>query len=624
VSRPARSPRGPLRTPLLALACAASLALGCEGRAPRGASELETEPAAPLGPPGTPGNSVIELDLAGGVPEEVRAPLFGSAPRRAHVDLVRVLRSLAAGTPPKGLFVRLGTATLNLAVAQEIGELLGALRGKGVPIVCHADEYGNGTLLVAARACSSIWLSPAGEVDSIGISAQLLYGRSLLDRLHVGVDFLQVGKYKGAEEPFTRDGPSPEARATLEGALRGMRSAWLAGIAEGRKKPGLADIVEDGPFTADDAKKQGLIDTIGYLDEARDDAKKQASADRVVARFGGGDGPVPVSRGLVGVLRALEGSGQGGSPHIAVVPAIGSISMSSTPSILGGGEGISDHDLGRVLVRLTGDASVKAVVIRIDSPGGSALASDLLWKKLMKLREKKPVVFSIGNMAASGGYYMACTATKIVAEPTSLIGSIGVVGGKLAIGNTLEQIGVHAETIAASPDPQKAARASYMSPFTPWDDPTRAKVLRSMTAIYDLFLQRVAEGRGTTVAKVAPSAEGQVFGGVEAKQRGLIDELGGFDASLDLALKLAGLPADTPFEIVGDSPGLFDLLDGGDPLASDSRAPISGQAALAARDAVFPAFGGAPPELGAFLGALAPLLQGERTLAAMPFGLVIR
>ncbi len=611
------------RAALLVLACAAALGVGCEGRAPRVGQAVETEAAAPPSAPSTSGNNVIELDLSGGVPEEVRAPLFGGAPRRAHVDLVRVIRSLSAGALPKGLFLQFGTATLNLAVAEEIGELLAPLRGKGVPVVCHADEYGNGTLLLAARACSSIWLSPAGGVDSIGISAQLLYGRSLLDRLHVGVDFLQVGKYKGAEEPFTRDGPSPEARATLEGALRGMRSAWLAGIAEGRKKPGLSEVIEDGPFTAEDAKQQGLIDVVGYLDDARADAKKRASADRVVARFGGGDGPIPASRGLIGVLRALEGSGDGGAPHVAVVPAIGSITMSSTPSILGGGEGISDRDLGRVLGRLTADASVKAVVIRIDSPGGSALASDLLWKKLMKLREKKPLVFSIGNMAASGGYYMACTGTKIVAEPTSLIGSIGVVGGKLAIGNSLEQLGVHAETISASPDPRSAARASYMSPFTPWDGPTREKVLRSMTAIYDLFLQRIAEGRGSTVAKMAPSAEGQVFGGVEARQRGLVDELGGFNASLDLAIKLAGLPADTPFEIIGDSPGLFDLLDA-DPLGGDARAQLSGEAQRAARDAVLPAFGGAPPEIRAFLGALAPLLQGERTLAVMPFGLVIR
>lgn len=606
-------------------ACAlATTAMGCEGRAPRGADPLvETDPAPPVGEPSVPGASVVELDLSAGVPEEVRAPLFGAAPRRSHIDLVRVLRSMEAGTAPKGLFLRFGTATLNLAVAQEIGDLLGALRGKGIPIVCHADEYDNGTLLLAAKACSSIWLSPAGEVGTIGISAQLLYGRSLLDRLHVGVDFLQVGKYKGAEEPFTRDGPSPEARETLEGALRGMRAAWLEGISQGRKKPALADVVEDGPFTAADARAQGLIDSVGYLDEARDAAKKQASVDRIVARFGGHDGPVPVSRGLASVLRALEGSGHGGAPHVAVVPAIGSIAMSSTPSILGGGEGISDHDLGRVLGRLTTDRSVKAVVLRIDSPGGSALASDLLWKKLMKLREKKPLVVSIGNMAASGGYYLACTATKIVAEPTSLIGSIGVVGGKLAIGNSLELLGVHAEIISAAPDAKRAARASYMSPFTPWDAPTRDKVLRSMTAIYDLFLQRIAEGRGVPVAKVAPSAEGRVFGGVEAKERGLVDELGGFDSALSLAIKLAGLPADTPFDVIGDSNGLLDLLDG-DPLAGDARARLAADAQQSAREALLPSFARSAPEVSAFVGAFAPMLSGERTLAVMPFGVVIR
>ncbi|MFO0762521.1 MAG: S49 family peptidase [Byssovorax sp.] len=610
-------------------ACAAiALSAGCEGRSRRGA-EPEVEPAPAIGEPGPAGSAALEIDLSGGLPEEVHGTIFGPALRRSHLDLVRTLRAAAEGDKPKGLFVRFGTATLGLAVADEIGGLLGGLRDQGVPIVCHADEYGNGSFLLASRGCSSIWLSPAGEVGTIGLSVQLLFGKSLLDRLHVGVDFLQVGKYKGAEEPFTRDAPSPEARETLVGALRGMRGAWLDGIARGRKSPKAAELVEDGPFTPNDAKAQGLIDSIGYLDEARDEAKKRAGVDRIVARFGGEGGPQPASRGLVGILRALEGSGHGGAPHVAVVAAIGSIAMSSSPSILGGGEGISDRDLGRVIVKLTSDTSVKAVVLRIDSPGGSALASDLLWKKLMKLREKKPVVVSVGGMAASGGYYLACTGTKIVAEPTSLLGSIGVVGGKLAFGDTLEQIGAHAETISAAPDPKHAARASYMSPFTPWDSATRDKVLRSMTSVYDLFLQRIAEGRGSTVAAIAPSAEGRVFGGAEAKERGLVDQLGGFGDALDLAMKLASLPADTPFEILGDAPGLFDLLDGGDPLASgQERAAATAEARRAAREALLgslgDALGEAPPEAATFVSAFSPLLHGEHALAVMPFAAIIR
>ena len=617
-----------LLTTALAGACATS---ACEGRKPTTTTTTtSSEPgaASSASVASATGSGVLaELDFTRGVPEEVSTPLFGAAARRSHLDLARVFRSLDSA-PSKGIFVRLGSATIGLAGSQEIGARLGALRQRGVPVVCHADGYENATMLLAASGCSRIWVSPAGGVDTVGLSAQLLYGRSLLDRLHVAVDFLQIGKYKGAEEPFTRNGPSPEARASLLGALTGMRAAWLDGITQGRAKPGIADAVEDGPYTPDDAMARGLVDAVGYVDEARDDAKKLASASQVVTRFGSAESAPAASSGLVSVLRSLGGSGSSGAPHVAVIPAIGSISMGGGRSLpFGGGGGINERDLGRVLVRLTKDASVKAVVIRIDSPGGSALASDLPWKRPMDLREKKPLVFSVGAMAASGGYYLASTATKIVADPTSLVGSIGVVGGKLAIGKTLEEFGVHAETIPASPDPSRANRASYLSPFAPWDDPTREKVRATMTAIYDLFLRRVAEGRHSTVAKVALFAEGQVFGGVEAKERGMVDELGGFNEALALAQKLADLPEDTPFETTSDGGGLFDLLAGTDPTASGGGGDESKAEATArrvAQDALVPEWTGALPAVSTFVGSLSPLLNGERTLAALPFGLVIK
>lgn len=613
---------------LAAAGAGAALVSACEGRQP--ASAVAVDPAAAsasasAGPPASSSGVVAELDFSRGVPEEVSSPLFGSAPRRSHLDLARVLTSLE-GSPSRGVFVRLGSSTIGLAGAQEIGARLGVLRKRGVPVVCHADGYDNTSLLLAASGCSRIWVSPAGGVDSVGLSAQLIYARSLLDRLHIAVDFLQIGKYKGAEESFTRDGPSPEARETLVGALRGMRTAWLDGITQGRGKPGLAAVVEDGPFTPEDALAKGLIDAVGYLDEARDDAKKLAGVDQVTARFGSPEGSPPASRGLVSLLRSFGGSGSSGAPHVAVIPAIGPISMGGTPSLpFGGSDGISEQELGRVLVRLGKEASVKAVVIRLDSPGGSALASDLLWKRLMDLREKKPLVFSVGSMAASGGYYMASTATKIVADSTSIIGSIGVVGGKLAVGKALEEIGVHAETIPASPDPGSAARASYLSPFTPWDEPTREKVRATMTSVYELFLRRVAEGRKTTVEKVAPFAEGRVFGGVEAKERGMIDELGGFQEALALAKKLAGLPDDTPFEVTGGGDGgLFDLLETGDASAGGEDSKAEAAARRVAKEAIVPEWTGAMPTVGAFVGSMTPFLRGERTLAALPFGVVIR
>jgi protease-4 len=300
--------------------------------------------------------------------------------------------------------------------------------------------------------------------------------------------------------------------------------------------------------------------------------------------------------------------------------------MASSSSLLGGNDGITEHELGKLVARLTKDSSVKAVVLRIDSPGGSALASDLLWKRLRKLAAEKPLVVSVGDMAASGGYYLACAGTKILAEPTSIVGSIGVVGGKLAVGRALEELGVHAETVAAAPDPTKASRAAYNSNFTEWDAPTRARVLATMTAIYDLFVRRVAEGRSTTVEALAPSVEGRIFGGVEAKEHGLIDALGGLSEAIDQARELAKLPADTPVEVVDDEGGLLDLLEDGEGPNSASAGDAARQGARAAvREAVLPpGWAEAVPGAGAFVGSLAPLLAGERALAAMPYGIVIR
>ncbi len=594
------------------------LGLACQGRPKSTSGSSKSRPSydAP---------AVVEIDLGNGVPELPAAGLFAAGRGRGFADLVQTIEAANNRSTTKGFFIRLGTAGLGLARAHEIGRLLDTIRKSKKPVVCHADDLSNGSLLLASVGCDRIWLSPAAGVNSVGLAAEMLFGKRLLEKLHVDVNFLQVGKYKGAKEPFTNDGPSPEARSSLEGALRGMRTSWLDAIAKGRNNPELSSLVEDGPYSPEEAKAKGLIDVIGYADEARDDAKKLASAERIVTRFGGGPGNEPVSSGLVGVLRALAGPGGSGEPRIAVAIASGAISMSSSQSPLGGSEGISERDLGKTVARLAEDESVKAVVLRIDSPGGSALASDLLWKKLMKLRKEKPLIISVGGMAASGGYYMACAGTKIVAEETSIIGSIGVVSGKLAVKKTLDEIGVSTEIVAAAPDPKKAARAAYMSPFTGWDEATQDKVLTSMTSIYDLFVQRIAEGRGVDTNKVGTFAEGRIFGGVEAKERGMIDELGGLSDSITLARKLASLPDDVPVDILGGPAGLFELLDA-DAEDADARSEKAMRSARqTAWATVLPEVSGiAPPALGTFLGSMMPLFTGERTLVAMPFGLHVQ
>ncbi len=591
----------------------------CDGR-PKGITA--SNPTAPLS---KSGSEIAIVDLSDGAPEVEASGFLGVPVHRASFDrLVQTLNDLTKSESVKGVFVRFGGAQLGLARAQEIGDLLAQVRST-VPVSCHADAFMNTTLYAAARGCSKVWVSPAGDVDAIGMAAQVVYFHKLLaEELHVTVDFLQVGKFKGAEEAFTRDGPSDEARASLEGTLADLRGAWLDGLKKGRGHDEVGDVVEDGPYSPAAAKAKGLIDEVGYPDDALADAKKAASATRDQVYFGHGTGRK--DDGLGDLVHLLAGARSSAAP-VALIRASGSIGMSASGGPFGGEAGITEHEMARLLSRVEKDEAVKALVLRIDSPGGSALASDLIWHALRKVRAKKPVVVSVGGMAASGGYYISSAATQIFAEPTSILGSIGVVGGKIAVGDALERIGVHAETFPAKKGPGAAARAGSSSLLTGWDDATRARILETMTGIYDLFLARVAEGRGTTPDKIAPFAEGRLFGGAQAKQNGLVDELGGLHDAYAKARTLAGLPADAGVEVFAGRSGFLEALDNaaGDDDPDSARTPfMSGevwpalsslrQAGLVERIA---------PELAPYVTSLGGLGSGEEALTALPFALVL-
>ena len=619
-----------MRASRLALFLLLPIALGliaaCDGR-PRSAKDGGAAEHEPL-----TGPALAILDLAGGVPEQPQTSLFGvSSHKESFDELLREIARIAKDTRAPGVLVRFGGASLGLARALELGEALEAL-GKTKPVTCHAEGYTNATLYAAARGCSKIYVSPAGDVEAIGIAAQVVYMRKLLaDNLGLTIDILQVGKFKGAEEPLTRDGPSDEARASLEGTLSSIRDVWIDGMHKGRPKAD-ADAAEDGPYSPSAAKERGLIDEVAYLDEARDVAKRACGAAREEIRFGAGSGGGK-SDDLGDLVRILAGEGASTAP-IALVRATGSISMSGGGGVLGGSSGITERELVRTLVRLERDDDVKAVVLRIDSPGGSALASDLIWHHLMKLRAKKPLVVSVGEMAASGGYYLASAGHVIYADALSIVGSIGVVGGKVAIGGALEKIGVHAETFAAKKnDPKAASRAAYLSPLSSWDAATKVRVLETMTGIYRLFLDRIIEGRAGKITreKLEQSAEGRIFSGLEGKERGLVDELGGLAAAIERARELAHLGADARVVAVGRKPGLLEALGGGGDDGDEAHAAslTDGAARALARGlargpGVIDLVTEAVPELAPFAEGLAVLARGEKTLAAMPYAILIR
>ncbi len=579
------------------------LLFACDGR-PR------TTPSAP--DDRVTGPYVAVFDLTGGAPEQASGGFLGVGPRdRTFDQVLRELRLVRKDKDAKGIFVRFGE--LGMARAYELGRAFGDARAAGMPVHCHADGLSNAAYMAAAIGCSKIFISPAGEVETVGIAAQIIYLRKLLsEELKLSIDILQVGKFKGAEEPLTRDGPSPEARASLEGYLVDIRKTWVQSVEKARGAE-CAKAIEDGPYGPERAQERHLIDGVAYADDVTTKLREETKAVREKVVYGRG-AVKGDDEDLGELVRSIAGAGGGRGP-VALVRATGSIGMGGGGG-LGGDSGISESELAPVLEKLENDDSVKAVVVRIDSPGGSALASDLLWHRLMRIRKKKPLVFSVGEMAASGGYYLASSGNFIIADPVSLLGSIGVVGGKVGIGNGLERFGVHVEVFPAKKDDPKAGnRAAYMSPFVSWDEDTKVRVRDSMESIYHLFLARVAEGRGITSEKVAENAEGKIFSGDEAKRLGMVDELGGLEDAIAKARTLAKLPADARVHVVSPGGGALEQILGSG--GGDARAPISGAEGMALRALL-------PASTAAFVTGYAPLLRGERALTTLPFGIVVQ
>lgn len=559
---------------------------------------------------------VLSFDLSSGAPESTDAGgLFGIPPSRTYVGLISALKDAQETDDVGSVFVNLGGGSLDWARAEELGRAFEKLSEGGKPVVCHAHAFGNSVSLFALRACDRVWLSPAGDVETVGLAGQIVFLKGVLDKLGVQADFLHMGKYKSFAEQFTREDPSPEARESLTGVLASIRTTWIDSVK--KQRPGAEAALEDGPWSAEQAKQKKLIDEIGYESDALEDAKQRGTADKVRSVFGpktsGGGGP-----NLAALIRSISGANRraSGADRIAVVPAVGGIAMTSG----GFGGGIAASSLTKTLRRLAKDDSVKAVVLRIDSPGGSALASDLLWHELMEVRAKKPLVASVGSMAASGGYYMACAANEIYAERTSIVGSIGVVGGKFTFNDALASHGINAVTIPASPDPAAKARAAFMSPLEPWDAATRERMRQLMESTYQLFLKRVADGRGLKVSEVEPNAQGRIWSGSQGKDKRLVDTLGGLRDAIDRAKVLAKLEGDVPLTVEGGGDGLFDILGGNDNASSEALTKAA-ERAIVERETWL---GKVTEPMLPHAQAFSPVLSGEHTLATLPYALILR
>jgi protease IV len=453
----------------------------------------------------------------------------------SFADTIEAIRRGADDGRVRGLVARTGNVPLGLAQVQELRDAIAAFRAKGKFAYAYADSFGDlsgGTRAYYLSASfDQIWLQPVGSVGLTGVGAELPFFKGSLDKLGVVAAFDRRAEYKSAMTQLTDTKLPDTDRVAFDGMVKSIYDQTVDGIAQDRKLSGddVRTLIDNGPYSGDDALAKHLIDHIGYADEAVDAARKKAGADARLM-----SGPQYLDAAKVGAP-----TGQ----VVAVIRAVGEIRSGRNPSgPVGDADGIASDDLVKAIGDANHDSAVKAIVLRIDSPGGSAIASETIWRALKRVRDGgKPLIVSMGDTAASGGYYIAAPADKIVAEPGTLTGSIGVFSGKLITAGLWDKLGVSWEEIGQG---KNAGIESSLHDFTPEQ---HARFERSLDDVYHAFIAHVADGRKMDPAKVEAIAKGRVWTGVEGKANGLVDELGGLDVAVKLAKDAAHIGAADPF-----------------------------------------------------------------------------
>ena len=495
------------------------------------------------------------LKLSGDIVEREAFSLTGGRGTELR-QLIDRLRELAKDDQLVGVVVRVGTMTISLPDVIELRAAMHDFRAAKKKLYCHTEGAANATYLVLA-ACDRIGLAPLGEIAITGPAAMPIHVKGLLDKLGVEADFIHVGAYKGAAEPLTRDAPSKEMEETLGAILDRRYDTMVEVIAKerGLEASRVKTTIDTGLFAADEAKTAGLVDAVISFEAFRDGVAAPWTKLETEPENGGHRDTLGAYLRLARFIGAMPPE-RPITDHVAIVYAVGNIVDGDGEGLLGARQEIASHTLVPALHALAMDPAVKAVVLRIDSGGGSAQASELIWAGVAELKAKKPVIVSMSDVAASGGYYIASGATKIFALDNTLTGSIGVVGGRIAPAAALAKLGVTTFPMG------RGKHATMMASFQPWKPDEKLVIETTMKEVYKTFVGRVAGGRGKTADQIEPIAQGRVWTGTKAKELGLVDEIGGLDAAIAEAEKLGKVDATSDLEVYPPSPTLRDLIHG--------------------------------------------------------------
>jgi len=482
--------------------------------------------------PQVEGNSVLLMKIGGDLQEIEPGGVIGQfleSPPTVR-SVTDALRKAKVDRRITAVVIRpVGTAAL-WAKVQEVRDAITDFRTSGKPVIGYLEQGGEQEFYLAS-ACDKVFLMPTASLDLTGVASYELFLRGTLDKIGAYPDVLHVGEFKTAGNAYTEKTFTPSHREMAESLNRDLYDQLVQGLATGRHKSEseIKALIDHGPFLPEDAVRAGLIDDVAYEDELDDKVQLARGTPKFVT-----------DAEYRQVSAASLGLNKG--PRIAVVYGVGMIgtgkSSDDATQVLGSDTFIES------LRKARADRSIRAVVLRIDSPGGSAIASDVIWREVMLTRAVKPVIASMSDVAASGGYYIAMPAHQIVAEPATLTGSIGVVMLKFVIDGTLEKLGMNIEPVTSG------RYADLYSPVRPFSPEERQKVQEQMQATYDAFVEKAASGRHMTPERIDAIAQGRVWTGKQARDLGLVDELGGLNRALAIARSRAQIAQDAEVELV--------------------------------------------------------------------------
>lgn len=550
-----------------------------------------------------PSRAVLEIRLDGPIPEDDPGAelnrLFGIEVVTLS-ELVEGLDRAASDERIAALQLRVGFLGAGWGRTQELRDAVERFRASGKPLQALL-EYGDDQSYYLASAASDLRMVRTGTLWLDGLSAEVGFYGGPLDKLGVRADFEQIGEYKNAADVLERREMSPAHRESMESLIGGLFDELVDGVARGRglEAERARALISQGPFSPAQAMAAGLIDAISFPDEADEALAGELGVDELET---------------VEIRDYVRSGGRSKGPRVAVVHCIGPITPGESTQSVFGGRTMGSDTITEAIRKAWEDDGARAIILRVDSPGGSPLASDLIWRAAEQAQAAGvPVVVSMADVAASGGYWIAMGADRVLAQPATITGSIGIYGGKYVFRDLHDKIDYNVEAI------ERGDHAGWFSPRRPFTPEERSLLRDQLAETYSLFIEKVAEGRGfETPDEVDAIARGRVWTGRQALENGLVDRLGGLDVAVEEVRELTGLEPGEPvrLESYPRPPTLSEMFFGDGAQARERLA----------RELAAEALGGLPAPLRE-LAATAPALQllaGERVLALLPWQLRIR